>query len=207
MYVKDIMTLQVTSCDSDATLQAVAQMMEEQDFGCIPVVEEQQDKRAIVGLVTDRDIVCRGVAAGIDMKTSTVAMVMSDHVETIGEKATIETCIQRLSDKKIRRLVVVDKSGSLCGIITQGDIARAAPTQKTGALVKRISQSSAKENQSLSVADAIAQLTTKPRELGKGKEMKARAVKAAGKNKDKKVKPHTKMTSKINHKRGYVHKV
>jgi CBS-domain-containing membrane protein len=65
---------------------------------------------------------------------------MSSPVETIDEHASEEACIQRMADRQVRRLVVVDDHGRCCGIIAQGDIARKAPTHRTGELVKEVSQ-------------------------------------------------------------------
>jgi CBS domain-containing protein len=139
MLAKDIMTTDVACCRPDTSLRTAAQLMRDKDCGCLPVMADKDDKR-LAGLITDRDLVCRAMAEGLDPLVTTVQMVMSSPVEMIGENATEEECIHKLADKRIRRLVVVDERGTCTGIITQGDIARTASPPATGDLVKEISQ-------------------------------------------------------------------
>jgi CBS domain-containing protein len=115
MKARDLMTpdpAQVTPSDS---LQRVSQLMAEHDCGCIPVVTAA-DQRSLVGVVTDRDIAIRAVAEGRPA-TTPVGEIMTPNLERV-EKL--------MSDRQIRRVVVVDDAGDCVGIIAQADLARAA---------------------------------------------------------------------------------
>jgi CBS domain-containing protein len=114
-------------------------MMVEHDCGAIPVVSSQSDKRP-VGVVTDRDIVCRIVAAGKDTLRSTAKECMSSPVVTVTPDTGLEKCCQAMEEAQIRRAPVVDASGSCCGIVSQADIAKHAPERNTGELVKEVSR-------------------------------------------------------------------
>jgi CBS domain-containing protein len=111
-------------------------MMADNDCGSIPVVEHGR----AVGIVTDRDIVCRAVAEGLDPATAKVSDIMTQPVETVAETATLEECCERMERRQIRRVLVVGDSGLCAGIIAQADIARRAPEPVAGEVVKEISQ-------------------------------------------------------------------
>jgi CBS domain-containing protein len=139
MLARDLMTRNVASCTPDTSLRAAAQLMRDEDCGCLPV-KAGEHQSALLGLITDRDLVCRAVANDLNPTITPVSRIMSSPVETIHENATEEACIQRMADKQVRRLAVVDSQGRCCGIISQGDIARRLPSDKTGSLVKEVSQ-------------------------------------------------------------------
>src|SRR5882762_11097245 len=80
MKVRELMTTEPTTVEPKATLGEVATLMKQQDCGSIPVIEGGR----LIGIVTDRDIVVRGVAAGKDPKTQRVSEVMSSNPVTIG---------------------------------------------------------------------------------------------------------------------------
>lgn len=104
------------------------------DVGSMPVVDQDD---ALVGVLTDRDIVVRAVAAGkVD---GTVADVMSSDVVTVAPDANHEQVLQALSDNQIRRIPVVD-GGTVCGVISQADVARELSNSDTGDVVEAISR-------------------------------------------------------------------
>ena len=139
MYVKDIMTANPACCTKDASLQEAAQMMRDNDCGCIPVVEDQSSKKP-VGVITDRDIALRIVAEGKNPLDLTVANAMTANAETVKPNTSIEDCCDLMEDKQIRRVVVVDDSGRCCGIIAQADIALNAANNKTAEVVQEVSK-------------------------------------------------------------------
>jgi CBS domain-containing protein len=139
MLARDLMTPNVAFCTPDTSLRAAAQLMRDEDCGCLPV-KAGEGAASIVGLVTDRDLVCRALADDLNPTMTPVSSVMSTPVETINENASEEACVQRMADKQVRRLVVLDSQGRCCGIIAQGDIARKLPAQRTGDLVKEVSK-------------------------------------------------------------------
>ena len=116
--------------------------MLDNDCGEIPVVDDKSSKRPI-GVVTDRDIVCRLVARGINPSRSIASECMTKPIVTVTPDMSIEECCRIMEEKLIRRVPVVDERGSCCGIVALADIAR--HTQKTvaGEVVKEVSQPTA----------------------------------------------------------------
>lgn len=128
MQVKDIMTTDVTCAEPTTSLEAIAQMMVECDCGGIPVCDPQSEK--LVGFVTDRDIVCRTLAKGLDPLEMMALDAMTPNVKTVSPDATVDQCIQLMQTFKVRRVPVTDQQGYLMGIITQADLAlKAVPEQ------------------------------------------------------------------------------
>lgn len=138
MKVKDIMTGTPCCCTSGTSLEQVARLLNEHDCGAIPVVDDEAFPRP-VGIVTDRDIVCRAVAAGADTGFLTAGDCMSSPVITATPVTRLDVCCELMERNKVRRLVVVDEDGFCCGIVSQADIARRA-TEKTAEVVKELSQ-------------------------------------------------------------------
>jgi CBS domain-containing protein len=136
MKVREVMTAQPTTVQPDATLGEVATLMKQQDCGSIPVVEAGR----LVGIVTDRDIVVRGIAAGVDPKTQSVSKVMSSSPVTVGPDDDVIDAERKMADRQIRRLPVVE-GGRLVGIIVTAQIARAGNERKVGETLKGISES------------------------------------------------------------------
>ena len=135
MNVRELMTTTPVSVEPKATLGEVAMLMKQEDCGSIPVVENGR----LVGIVTDRDIVVRGVAAGTDPKTQRVSTVMSADPVTIGPDDDLAAAEKLMADRQIRRLPVVEK-GKLVGIIVTAQIARAGDKRKVGETLKEISE-------------------------------------------------------------------
>ncbi len=139
MQVKDIMTVAPACCTSDTPLDEVARMMVEHHCGCIPVVRDQSS-RHLIGVVTDRDIVCRSLAQGVNPLEISVEECMSQPPVTIRPEATVEACCNALERHLLRRLPVVDEQGNCIGIVAQADIARAASQARTGEVVRAVSE-------------------------------------------------------------------
>jgi CBS domain-containing protein len=133
------MTNNPACCTPQMNLQQVARMMTQYNCGAIPVVEDEQTNQ-LVGIITDRDIACRAVADGQNPFSATVADCMSNPVYTVTPDMSVEDCIRMMEAYHVRRIPVSDGGGCCCGIVAQADIARRAPEQKAGILVKEISQ-------------------------------------------------------------------
>jgi CBS domain-containing protein len=142
MKVKDVMTADPACCISETALQEVAQMMIDHDCGEIPVVENRETKLPI-GVITDRDIVCRTVARGLNPLDLTVAECMSTPCVTVTPEMSIAECSRILEDNKIRRVPVVDAAGCCCGIVALADIALHAQKGVTAEVVKEVSEPTA----------------------------------------------------------------
>lgn len=140
MKVKDVMTPDPACCISETKLQEVAQLMVDHDCGEIPVIDGE--KKRPIGVVTDRDIVCRTVAKGTNPLDLTAADCMSTPAVTVTPEMSIEECGNILEKNKIRRVPVVDADGGCCGIVALADIALQARENVTSEVVKEISSPS-----------------------------------------------------------------
>jgi CBS domain-containing protein len=142
MQVKEVMTADPACCISETGLQEVAGMMVDHDCGEIPVVEDQET-RLPIGVITDRDIVCRTVAQGLNPLDLTVADCMTKPCVTVTPEMSIQECSKIMEDHKIRRVPVVDADGSCCGIVALADIALYAKRSVTAEVVKEVSEPTA----------------------------------------------------------------
>ena len=134
---RDVMTPGPACCTTTTTLDQVAKMMIQNDCGEIPVVDTND---RIIGVVTDRDIVCRVVADGKNPMAYTAETCMSQPVVTVDEDALLEEVIAAMEKHQIRRLPVVDARGVCTGIISQADIAWTGPKQEVADLVREVSR-------------------------------------------------------------------
>ena len=142
MQVKEVMTSDPACCTADTPLPQVARMMIENDCGEIPVVENQSSKLPI-GVVTDRDIVCRTVANGINPVELTAADCLSKPIVTVTPDMSLEECCRIMEKKQIRRVPVVDARGACCGIVALADIALHTQKSVAGEIVKEVSEPTA----------------------------------------------------------------
>jgi CBS domain-containing protein len=136
MRAEDVMTREPVTLGPEATLGEAATLMRQEDCGSIPIVEAGR----LVGIVTDRDIVIRAVAAGKDPRSTRISEIMSADPVCIDPKTDVDEASKVMADRQIRRLPVVD-DGKLVGILVIGQIARRDPDeQQTGEVLKEISQ-------------------------------------------------------------------
>jgi CBS domain-containing protein len=133
---RDIMTPNAAYCSADTTAADAARKMADLDVGAIPVCDT--DGR-LCGVVTDRDLAVRIVAAGQDPDTVRLSELVDDNdVVTIGADDSVEEAIRTMKDHAVRRLPVID-GYALVGMVSQADIARAMPDTAIGDLVDAIS--------------------------------------------------------------------
>jgi CBS domain-containing protein len=121
---------------TDSVTEA-AQAMKEQDVGSLPVVEGE----SLVGIVTDRDIVVRAVAEGVDPRTATVGDVTSGDLVTVEPDEDLDDALKLMAQHRIRRLPVVE-DGRLVGVVAQADVALEANDKDAGEMLAEISQPS-----------------------------------------------------------------
>lgn len=117
--VAEVMTRDVRTMGPDDSVVDAARCMDELNVGVIPVVDGDK----LVGMVTDRDIVVRGVAGKGDLKGMKLRDLMSGHVRCANEGDDIDQVLSDMAAAQIRRLPVVDGNQKLVGIVTLGDIA------------------------------------------------------------------------------------
>jgi CBS domain-containing protein len=139
MQVKDMMTADPACCTAETSLPEVARMMVGKDCGEIPVVDNTSSKVPI-GVVTDRDIVCRTIANGLNPLDLTAADCMSKPTVTVKQDISLEECCRIMEEKLIRRVPVVDDRGSCVGIIALADIALHTGKNVAGHIVKEVSE-------------------------------------------------------------------
>ena len=139
MKVTEIMARNPVCCTPEADLQSVAKLMRDNDCGEIPVIEDENSHR-LVGVITDRDIVCRSVADGYRPDEVKVEECMSAPATSITMDADVEQAVETMQKQQIRRIPVVDREKRCVGIVAQADVARSSPREKTGEVVKNISR-------------------------------------------------------------------
>jgi CBS-domain-containing membrane protein len=124
--IQDIMTGGVTVAAPDTTLQDAAKWMRELNVGALPVCENDR----LVGIVTDRDIAVRGVAAGKRPAEARVAEVMTESVHSCRPDDASDSVLKRMGEWQVRRLAVLDADRRIVGIVALGDFAvrQSAPT-------------------------------------------------------------------------------
>ena len=138
MNARDLMTSNPACCTTDTPLHEVAHMMVECDCGEIPVVQ-RLDMKTPIGVVTDRDIVCRAVAQGRNPLDLTAGDVMTTPALTTGEGDHIDAIKDLMETRQIRRVPVVNQDGVLSGIVSLADLARCDSRQDTGEVVRQVS--------------------------------------------------------------------
>ncbi len=119
MKVRECMCNQVSCVSPETTLNNVARIMQEQHVGCIPVCDTN---KKIVGLITDRDIVLRGVACNKDTNTTPASQIMTTKVYTITPDAEVTEASKIMCDCQIKRVPVIENN-TVVGMITLGDLA------------------------------------------------------------------------------------
>lgn len=139
MKISDVMTKSPQCATADTSLTDIARMMIDCDCGAVPVVGDLAT-RLPVGMVTDRDIVVRAIAAGLDPATMVARDVMSTPAITIREDLSLRDAIAMLEDHQIRRAIVVDHLGACAGIVAPADVAAHASKRKAGELLQEVSQ-------------------------------------------------------------------
>lgn len=117
--VKDFMTGNVISASPRQSVQEVAQIMSRHNIGFVPVVKDNK----VLGVITDRDIVLRTSAKGLDTASTRAETIMSGNVITASQHMDIYEAANLMSEHQIRRLPVVDDKNNLLGVVALGDLA------------------------------------------------------------------------------------
>jgi CBS domain-containing protein len=134
MKVKDVMHRGVAWLGPETSIKELAQRMRDEDIGSIPI--GQNDR--LVGMVTDRDIVCRGLAGTGDCSDLTAGDVMSKPIVYCRADEDVEDALRIMERNKIRRLPVIDENKRLCGMLTLGDISEKAGRDLTGEVMRSV---------------------------------------------------------------------
>ena len=134
---RDVMTPDPACCTPHTSVDEVAKLMVENNCGEIPVIDTND---RIIGVVTDRDIVCRVVAEGKNPVGHIAEECMSRHVVTVDEQTPLTEVVKTMERHQIRRVPVVAGDGCCSGIIAQADVARTGPPREIAELVREVSK-------------------------------------------------------------------
>jgi CBS domain-containing protein len=134
--VRDVMTTRPRAVTADTPVTQVAELMEAEDVGAIPVLDGEQ----LTAIVTDRDIVLRAVAKGKDPRGMPVREVFSTEIITVTPDQDLSDALQIMAVNQVRRLPVVDDDNRLVGVVSQADVALEAREKAVGEMVEEISR-------------------------------------------------------------------
>jgi CBS domain-containing protein len=138
MTVLEIMTNAPACATPETPLQEAAHMMIDNNCGMLPVIDETG---APIGVITDRDIVCRTVALARNPLELFVRDAMTNDVVTVTPECTATEASEIMENMKIRRIVVVDDNCAVVGVVAQADLARRSEILG-GEIVAAVSQPS-----------------------------------------------------------------
>lgn len=135
MKVKEVMHKGVDWVDPSTPVTELAKLMREHDIGSVPIGENDH----LIGMVTDRDIVCKGLANGADVSRLTARDVMTDGIHCCREDDDLAKAVRHMESLQIRRLPVINKNKRMVGMLSLGDLGQAAPDSMLAECVKSVS--------------------------------------------------------------------
>jgi CBS domain-containing protein len=136
MKVKDVMHKGVDWVSPETPVTEIAELMQAHDVGCIPIGEDDR----LIGMVTDRDIICKGLASKDFDAARTIARdVMTEGIHCCLEDDDLAKAVHHMEALKIRRLPVINKSKRMVGMISLGDVGHFAAADLVSECVKSVS--------------------------------------------------------------------
>jgi len=135
--VREVMTDRPRCVTLETPISEVAELMESEDIGSLPVLDGEQ----LAGMVTDRDIVVRAIAKGKDPRGMPVREVASREPVTVYAEDDLSNALKKMAIEQVRRLPVVDDDNRLVGVLSQADVAIEAKDKSVGEMVEEISKS------------------------------------------------------------------
>jgi CBS domain-containing protein len=140
MLVKEAMTQHAEWIDPSISIKEAARIMRERNVGCLPVGENDR----LIGMITDRDIVCRGVAEGADCTTAKSRDVMSKGITWCFEDQDLQDAARLMEEKQIHHLPVLSREKRMVGILSMSDLALKGPQDLYSRLSKLASRDSSR---------------------------------------------------------------
>ena len=145
--VGQVMSTEPTTVKRSTAVRQAAELMSREDVGSLPVVEETGE---LVGIVTDRDIVVRVVAAGHDVDAVQVGEILTSQPVSVSPDDPLDDAMELMAGYRVRRLpVVIDMQ--LVGVLAQADVAQEAKDKQAGQVLEAISQDSTDKAESVGV--------------------------------------------------------
>jgi CBS domain-containing protein len=136
MKVKEAMHKGVEWVGPHTPVSEIAKLMRQHDVGAIPIGEDDR----LIGMVTDRDIVCKGLAMdGFDPRRATARDVMTPGIHCCREDDDLAKAVRHMEALKVRRLPVINKGKRMIGILSLGDVSQSAGVDLLSECVKTVS--------------------------------------------------------------------
>ena len=135
MKIRDVMHKGVTWVDPNTSLSTIAKHMRDEDIGAIPVGEDDR----LVGMITDRDICCRGLVDGKNAHTLTARDVMSKPIVYCKADDDVVEAVRLMEERKIRRLPVINDKKRMVGIVSLSDVWQRASGDLSAEVIKAAS--------------------------------------------------------------------
>ena len=136
MKIEEVMTPDVRYVNPDTSVLEIARKMRDEDIGSVPVVENDR----LIGMVTDRDIVVRVLAEGRTTQSGTARDAMSPGILYCFDDESVEDVLDKMGDRQIRRLPVLNRDKRLVGVVSLGDLSLAGKRRAAGEALQEISQ-------------------------------------------------------------------
>lgn len=136
MQVSNVMTREPKMLPSNLSIRDGAMQMRELDVGLLPVFENNR----LVGVVTDRDLVVRAMAEGLDPTETPLSKVMSPDIVACYEDDDVEIAATYMQQRSVRRVVVLDRENHPVGIVSLGDLSCSECQQKAGEVLGHVSR-------------------------------------------------------------------
>ena len=128
MRAIDIGIRRVIQTDASTTVAEAAGVMRRHQTGCLVVTREEEGRHLPAGIVTDRDLVTRGIGMHFDPATTALECLMSTPLLSCTPEATIDELVELMRAASVRRLPLIDASGTLVGIVGTDDVLVALAT-------------------------------------------------------------------------------
>lgn len=135
--IGEVMTQRPRAVTAQMQVREAARLMDEEDVGSLPVVDEGE---RLIGIVTDRDVAVRVVGRGLDPDTTVVGDVASTDVAVLTPDHELDDVLRLMAREQVRRVPIVVRENQLVGIIAQADVAHAGKEKTTGEVVEAISR-------------------------------------------------------------------
>jgi CBS domain-containing protein len=137
MKIAEVMTQRPRAVTAQMPVREAARLMDEEDVGSLPVVDEGE---RLIGIVTDRDVAVRVVGRGLDSDTTTVGEVASTDVAVLTPDHDLDDALRLMAQEQVRRVPIVVRENQLVGMLAQADVAHVGKEKATGEVVEAISQ-------------------------------------------------------------------
>lgn len=119
----------------ETPIAELAELMRQEDIGAVPIGENDR----LIGMVTDRDLACRGLASGTEVARLTARDVMSDRIIYCTTSEELDDAVRLMENHQIRRLPVLNGKKRMVGMLSLGDVSHAASRELSGELVQAVS--------------------------------------------------------------------